>query len=862
MRALLLAALMLTPSVAGAQAARDGDVANAATADMGVLRFQIDEGCRIVIDHDITDRVLTIQFWRQSGSLAAQLSRSEASGLSSFSVISRSRGGQQLDLRLDDAVRGTEVVRRGADILEIQFSSQLFAGAAVRVEQREAIERSLAEGTSPDKELQSILDETLPGAPDWIEVSPFYFPVGMTSPVHEKVLYESEGRRWGFVPTIVRAAWATDEVIRNAVSMAEAGQPTEAAGTLHRFPTGDDAARTLLALARGWIWSQAIGGTTKPASPGRASEALQLAASLAPKAPWAPWALGRAAYNLEWEMRYDESMLLYKQAITAAPHHTERPHWEVGSGVSLIGRGRYDEGIRQITEWLGGMGPHEEDFVFEARRAVLYALWEAGEPERAARVLDLLRQRHPTRATETARAVQWAVLQLEAGRYAEALPHLAIIEDTADRRVVRERARWWAHEAALGSGSQLEARRALRRLIEKTPGSALGPLAKVRLQTLDLLGTEPKDRKMSWPQLALVFAREAMLWPNTVLELEALSMTAQIYFDSGLLEDGLHLYSWIENRGGVRGGATAFDALVCLYAPIAFKSLRARGHTIAALGIWRTYLEGPEQQACVDPQIRAEAASTALTSDLPDLALNWLGKTVAEGQSATEDAANLITMANVYLQEGRPKAARRTLRFVESSKLPADPGKIAEAWGDVLLAEEKPAEAAEFYDTAIREAGRTVKRRAQIPNLRMSRGTAHLQADNIESAEEDIVYALQNDGTDSVARGWLVVADIRQERAEARSDPSFRPNGADGQAAWQATLEAADLALAADPLPGQARAATWHRASALLGLEELQKADELMAKLAQETDAWGLLAKNRRSSLQLEREMDDRTKAR
>ena len=136
------------------------------------------------------------------------------------------------------------------------------------------------------------------------------------------------------------------------------------------------------------------------------------------------------------------------------------------------------------------------------------------------------------------------------------------------------------------------------------------------------------------------------------------------------------------------------------------------------------------------------------------------------------------------------------------------------------------------------------------------------QIDKVKRAEDDLVYALLNDGTDRTAHGWLVVANIRQARAEAASDPSFRPNGADGRAAWTSTLEAADLALAADPLPGQKRAATWHRASALLGLEEVQKADELMAGLAEEGDAWGLLAKNRRSSLQLEQQMDTRTKAR
>jgi len=848
---------------AAAQTARDPEPANSVSADLGVLRFEIDPTARVIVDDDLRDRVLSLSFWSQPDSLATQLRGAEAKGLASFSVVPLVGGAQRLDLRVTDAVRGTEVLRRSGGVLEVQFSSRLFAGAAVRVARRESLERSINKGEAPDLELQAILDESLSEAPEFLLVGPFYFPVGSTSPVREVADFTPHGRTWGRVPNVVRDAWATDPRVNDAVLLAETGKAFDAARSLHGYPTGDDAARTLLALARGWIWAQPGEGQLAPTSAGQAAEALQLAAALAPDAAWAPWARGRAAYHLEWEERYDEAMLMYRRAISAAPTDPERAYWEVGHGIALIGRGRLEEGITQVARWLGQAGPHEEDFRFEARRAVLYALWKLGEPERAARVLDLLRTRHPSRSTASKHVLHWAMLQMDAGRFAEALPNLATIERTAERRVMRERARWWTHEAALGTEDILEARRALRRLIELTPGSAIVPLAKVRLQALDLYSFELSDgldeeRSLTWPEFALVLEREALLWPHTVLELEALSMTAQILFSYGLLDEGLRLYSWIEARGdGVRG-ATAYDAVVCQFAPVAFRSLRTRGHTLAALGVWRKYLEGPGQRACVDPQMRTEAAAVALTSGLPDLALTWLGQSVAEGQRAVDDADYLLTMAHVYLREGRPEAARRTLRFIEAGELPAEASRFEEVWGDLLLAEGEPSEAARRFERSAR-AAKTPERKARVPSLRWRAGTAYLESDQPNKAEPELLFGLANGGTDRLAAGWLLVSQLRQARGEAGSTSSFAALNDRARGAWESTLEAADTALTHDPSAQQTRAAQWHRGSALVGLGRRAKANGVLKELATSPDAWGLLAKNLLGALKLDDALDERT---
>lgn len=855
MRAMVLALLLAAPLSAAAQAERDPNVATPESANLGVLRFRVDPLARVTVDRALDDRILSLVFSRQESPLAAQLRGTETPGLVGFSVVPL-RSSQRLDLRLANAVRGAEVIRRGADIIEVQFSTRPFAGASLRVRRAQEERQGQLKDTNLDQGLQAVLAETLQTvAPEWIDLDPFLLPVGRTGPVRQEVLYKREGRTWGIVPPVVRDAWATDDVLRNAVIQAESGKPLKAAQALYGYPNPDDAAAALLALARGWIWSQPIGPHRKPANAGRAGEAFQLAAALAPDSDWAPWASARAAYHYEWESRYDESLLLYRRAISGAPDHPERIHWEIGIGMALIGRGRYEEGVAQVASWLGGLGGHEEQARFEGRRAVLYALWALGDVVRAARVFDLIRDQHPTLSTEPERTQNWAMLLLDAGRYPEAREHLDTLEVAADRRVVRERARWWSHEASLAMKDVLEARRALRRILEQTPGSALGPLARLRLQTLDLWSATPEEREMSWPEFSLVLQKQALLWPNTSLELEALSLSAQIWFDAGMIEDGLRLYDWIEGRGGSTRGAIAYDRVVCEHAPMAFRTLRARGHDLAALGLWRTHLEQPERRACVDPEVRAQAVETALSSGLPDLALDWVGKAVIEGQKAEDDAAHLLLMAQTYLRQGRPEAARRTLRFIEADELPVKPGPLAEAWGDLLLKEGDAAGAAERYGEALS----VVSTPERVAHLTMRRGVAWDRAGRPDLAERDLLAGLEAGASEDAAGAWVLLASIRQDRAEAESDASLAPLTPRAREAWSATLTAASQALEASPQPSQTRAATWHRASALLGLGRADDAEPLMQNLMEGDDAWALLAKNRQSGLSLEQSLDEQT---
>ena len=132
MRAVVLALLLAAPLPAAAQAERDPDVANPESANLGVLRFRIDPGARVTVDRALDDRILSLVFSRQESPLAAQLRGKETPGLVGFSVVPL-RASQRLDLRLANAVRGSEVIRRGADVIEIQFSTRQIEGDAPEV---------------------------------------------------------------------------------------------------------------------------------------------------------------------------------------------------------------------------------------------------------------------------------------------------------------------------------------------------------------------------------------------------------------------------------------------------------------------------------------------------------------------------------------------------------------------------------------------------------------------------------------------------------------------------------------------------------------------------------------------------------
>ena len=821
----------------------------------GVFVLELDADTRVTADNDLTDHVLSLSFWRQDRPLATQLRGLQVEGLRSFTLVPGTVSGERLDLQLDPSVKSASVVRRGRTRLEITLSDQLYAGAAVRL--RAAKDATVAPLEGEDAHLAEILAEPLVEPARFVHLAPFWFSLGTDSPLREPIGREPRPRTWGFVPPVIRDAWRAHADVAEAISQAEQGAPKAAARALHGFDTPDDATRVLLALARGWVWAQPL-DNAGPADDGLAAEAFQLAAALAPDAPWEPWARGRAGYHYERQRQWDEALIHYRRAIQGAPDHRERPYWELGVGMSLLGRGRTAEGLEQLTTSLGQI-PLEDDLNrFEARLAVLFALHRTGDPARAARVLDLLLEQHPVQANHPSWMVPWSLILLDAGRPAQAIPWLERMETTSKRRVRREHARWWRQEAALATGDLKEARLGLRRILEQTPGSALVPLAKLRLRLLDLLATEPDKRETTWPELGVTLRELAQEWPFTVLEDEALSLAAQVFLDSGLLGDGLSLYSWVEKRTPSIGGATAYETVVCRFAPINFQELRAAGEHVAALGVWTEFLDTPQMQACVDPRARAEAVATALTAGLPDLALRWLGRSVAEGRGGADDAANLTEMAGVYLREGRPEAARRTLDFIENSDLPKDRGQLAAAWGDLAVVEGEHAQAVKRYDEAIRHAGTTVRSRASIPSLRYRRGLAR-HAAKLPDAEPDLVFGLEEGGTEDLGGGWLRVAGMRQVRAEEGSDARWTPKTPAARAVWDTVLEAATQAEAHASTPDQERAASWHRASALLALGQDDEALALLEQLEQSQDAWGLLARQRKGSLGFERTLDDET---
>lgn len=854
MKHVLLFFALLCALPAQAQVAREPAAASAATADLGVVRFRVAPDARISQEDGANDLVLSLKFSRQGEPLAPQLRGVDAAGLESWSVVPLGRGVQRLDLRLSPTVKGTQVVRRAGSVIEVQLSSTLYAGSARRA-QVAAADATPVEGT-PDVALSGILAETLTEAPTTVALDPLLLPIGAAGPLREEVAFTPPALSWGRVPDVIRDAWDADPTLKEAIRRAEEGDPRGAAKLLHGYPARDDAHHALLALARGWVWAQPVPPGRHPASAGLAGEAFHLAAAFAPDAPWASWASARAGYHQTLEHRYDEALLLYRRALDTAPDHPERPYWEVGAGIAAVGRGRDDEGLVRIARWLGGVEEFEQDFVFEARRVVLHALWANGEAARAARVLDLLRGDHPTLATHPTLAQEWGLLMLDAGRYPEAKLHLEELE-RGSSRVQRERTRWWLHEAALGSLDVVEARRALRRLLEDTPASTLGPLAKLRLRTLDLWSTEPEKREMGWPEFSLLMQQEAQQWPHTSIEREALSLTAQVWFSSGLVEDALRLYAWVEERGGPEHGATAYEQLICAYAPATFASLLDQGHTLAALGVWREHLEGGAMRSCGASDLRLRAARGALDAGLPDLAVRWLGQAVSQGQTPEQDGAHLLLMARAYLDGRNLAAAARTLRFIANEELPRSALEEAELFGALRVAEGDFAGAAAAYDDAIRAANAEPATRGRIPSLQIARGRALARADDGRRAESDLIAGLTKEGSDDVAADWLLVATIRHERADASgawTDPSLT-----AQDAWEGARDAADAVLAAEPDPNQERAARWHRAAALVALGAQEEGRAALEELAKTEDAWGLLARERVTALTVAQELDERT---
>jgi tetratricopeptide (TPR) repeat protein len=453
----------------------------------------------------------------------------------------------------------------------------------------------------------------------------------------------------------------------------------------------------------------------------------------------------------------------------------------------------------------------------------------------AAAVVDLLLADSPEIARSSAYDLRWARIYFDAGRSAAALPFLERMDADATRRVDRERARWWLHEAALVHRDSLTARKWLRRILEGTPGSTLVPLVRIRLEVLDAIEAEGAGKDLSWQEVALDLRTHALQWPHTPIEDEALSLTAQLFVELGLVEDALSLYRWIEERTPSVGGAIAYEHLVCRAAPQAFHELRGRGELIRALGIYRGFLDEPVMHGCVDVATRSDAASTAMTAGLPTLAARWLGQAVAEGTGGLDETRNLLALAEMYLVEGKIDAAAQTLDYLEGAALPEPSGLVDAAWGDVHLAQGEWAEAVTAFDAALEQVEGSVRTRGRAASLHYRRGLALDRLGRHDEAIAELRVGLDGGGADDPATGWLRLA-------------SALSRGGGDAATWEAILVSCDQAEAAGSDEQTLRALSWYRSQAMLGLGRAEEAKVLLDELATGPDTWALMARESMAS--------------
>ena len=774
-----------------------------------------------------------LSLWRQEVAIGSQVSQAGLEIIRSFNSIPQARHAMRLDLRLAPEVKGVSVERDRTE-LRVSFYDRRFAGDAVELKgRRDRDAADAARNENEDSMLADVLVEPRIARPPWAETGPLLWPVGVSSPVHPPLRLDSRPRRTPPIPQELRAAWARRPELTDAIAAADLGKLEDAARALRGIDTRNDGAAALYAAARGLV-SVLPASDGEPWSAGRAGDAFVLAAGLNPGVPWESWLRGMAGYAYERDRNFHEAGIQYGRAIELAPEHPDRVLWQLGRGLSLIGRHRSTEGIDELVRASGALRSRDDAIRFELRRSIAWALWRDGETAPAAAIADLVLSAHPTLARGLAFDAMWGRIYLDAGRTAAALPFLDRLLKEGDR-VTRERARWWLHEAALSHHDITGARRWLKDILDRTPGSTLVPLARLRLQVLDSVATEGKAKNASWQELSLAVRDVALTWPNTVVEDEALSIAAQLWIELDLLQDGLNMYRWIEERTPDEGGAIAYHEIVCRTAPRAFDDLRTRGEVTRALGLYRGFLDLPSMHGCVDNETRKEAANAALSAGLPDLAARWVGQAVAEGTGGIDETRYLVDLADIYLRQGKPDAAEQTVSYLDNSDLPHIPVIVEAVRGDVLRVQGEPVEAAAAYARAVEEASTSVRNRALLPELHYRRGLALFDARDLAGALPELTEGVRLGGAEDPAVGWLKVASVGAQIAK-------------DVPAWHAVLDAVEAAEGEEPDPAQARALSFYRARALGGIGQTAAADELLASLAAGTDTWALQARRLRGA--------------
>jgi len=835
---MLVCAQTAPAAVSGAAAAASSGSASAGKATdeekqgtiLGTLILDVSPRTRVATIGEFENGLFQLGLWDHDVPIAPQLVASKLPILVTFNTISLGGSGVRLDLRVDPSVKAVAVVRSSSDTIELHFSSHTFAGAKLRMMSQRGLDRvDTGEYEIADEKLGELLALQLKDPPGWLRWGPITWPVGQNGPLQPSLRLDPEPHPFGRVPRDVRRGWNNSPILARAVELANQGRIIEASQAVSGLPVETDEERAMLALARGYVWSQPD-DVGEPIAAGRAAQAYSLAAGLVPEAGWASWARGQAGYNFSRALKLHNAIYNYEKAIENDPSNRDRALWDVGAGLAMVEAGRQAEGVARLVRTLGGLPSSSDGLRFTGRRAVAHVLWKGGEVSRAGKILDLLMADSGPLARNPRHDERWGRMFLDAGRPAEAYPFLERLERESLVKVDRERARWWLHESGLGQKNGVTSRRWLREIIQKTPASTLGPLAKVRLRVLDSVesgGTRIPG--LRYQEVALALRNEALEWPHTPVQDEAISLAGQLFFELDMLEDGLHLYRWVNERTSGEGGAMVYSKIICEKAPLAFDRLRARGEALRAVGIFRVFLDTPAGRTCVDSEMRAAAAETAETAGLPSLATRWLGQAVATGGTTADDALNLIELARLYLREGNLRSAEKTLKYIEATNTTIPAGLVDEVWGDIHLQNSNYVKAKASYDKALAGVAKSVRHRNREARIRYQRGIALRGAGGHKDSIADLEEGLERGGAPRGPRSWLSLIESSLLTAVKKEDfeeiLSFAQKAEDGE------LDETSY-----------RAMSWYRSEALIGLGRKDEAAQILQDLSGGSDAWAVMA--------------------
>ena len=406
----------------------------------------------------------------------------------------------------------------------------------------------------------------------------------------------------------------------------------------------------------------------------------------------------------------------------------------------------------------------------------------------------------------------------------------------ADRRVDRERARWWLHEVALQEGDADNCRLLLHELLRRHPGSVLAPTARVRLSILDAVARHDRYNEKGqtapppWPTLSLKLRRVALQWPNTMVEDEALSIVGQLWFAEGLIQDGLELYEWLDRRTPEVGGATDSFAMVCEQGARLVSALFRRGEPIRALGRFRRHLDDDRFGSCVSPEMEDQLVSAATDAGLADLAIQRLGRAITRGVDPEREGEQLVQVAALQRAEGRLSVAERTLDFVRDRQLPVAGGREELARADLDVAAGRPEDALRGYDRA---EARGATRSAVLSG----RSRALEDLGELRAASAELSEAITRGDVPDPEAAWLRLADL--QRRTSRDDRD-----------WRAVLDTLDKGKV------EGRTADWIRTDALLALNRPAELEPVLARLTDESDAFGHWARELASAAAFEGDLD------